>query len=199
MSAFIERNFEFLAGVHFNGQFTINEYNIVLAMDVNTDSIREQNVAMGRIKYLIQDRLEDCVFVNVADKKSIDLYTKCGIDVCVIPEEPYDQIIALVLLLKSDAITENKLLITDIEFTSRLSDGVKFKESIETARTAFDTNGWWADSSPSITNTNKINKKDKVVQLVSLLDWKDLGLGWVEKTESVEIIFSTVDDIGSRN
>lgn len=199
MSALIERNFKFLAGVYFHEEFIINDYDFNLSLEVNTDSIREQNVSMERIKYLIHDRLENSIFINMNEKRTIENYTKCGLNVCTIPEDPYDQIIALVLLLKFDAIIENKLSVTDIEFTSRLSDGVIFKESITTAKDSFKEHGWWLDSSPNIVSYNKINKKEKIVELINSPDWKDIGLSWSEKTNTVEIKFSTVEDITNRN
>lgn len=191
MTTQIERNFEFLAGVHFQNTYVINSYNFTLTMEVNTDSIREQNVAMERIKYFIYDILEDCVFVNAIEKKIIENYNKCKLNVCVVPEEPYDQIISMLLLLKCNAITENKILVNEITLTSKLSDGVKFRENIETAQTAFPIHGWWEEAIPSI-SSKVSNRKDKIVQIINTCDWKELGLTWLEKPDSTsEILFST--------
>ena len=97
MNTQIEREFDFQAGVFFEDSFLMNFYEFTLFMEVNTDSIREQNVAMDRIKYLIYESLENSVFVNFKETKTIEKYMDAGLKVAVIPEDPYDQIIALIL------------------------------------------------------------------------------------------------------
>lgn len=192
MSTEIEREFTFQAGVYFEQQFIMNLYDFKLTLEVNTESIREQNVAMERIKFFIYEKLENCIFVNEKEKKIIEKYNDCNFKVCHIPEDPYDQIISLILLLKLEAITEGKLKILEIVLTSKLSDEVKFKEVIETARMHFGSDGWYNESSTSISGSNKIsNKKEKIVKLVSN-DWNDVGLSWKEKQKSkqtAEILF----------
>ena len=131
MSTRIERDFSFQAGVHFEGSFIMNIYNLTLAMEVETESITEQNIAMDRIIYFLEDSLANSVFVQTSDKKAIEKYTQADIKVCTVPEEPYDQIITMLLILKLNNITEGRLNITDIFLESELSDSVRFKQVIE--------------------------------------------------------------------
>ena len=192
MSTRIERDFTFQAAVHFEEVFTMNIYEIGLAMIVDTDSIVEQNIAMDRIKHFLSECLENSVFVHIDEKKAVDKYTAADIKVCTLPEEPYDQIITLLLLLKLNAITEGRLHITDIVLKSVLSDGVKFSYDIESALSnSFDSKGWWNDSSSSI--STKIPKKDKVVKITKNTDWDSFGLEWAQKPhkKAEEIIFTT--------
>jgi hypothetical protein len=162
-------------------------------MDVHTDSIHEQNIAMDRIKFMIHEVFDNAVFVAESEKKVIEKYKDAGLKVCVLPEEPYDQIIALLLMLKFEAISENKLNMFDIILTSKLSDEVRFKEDIVIAQATYPMQGWWNDSSPSLTCNVKLkNKKEKVVKLVSTNEWNDLGLSWKEKSEPTnEIMFTS--------
>ena len=192
MSTRIERDFTFQAAVHFEEVFTMNIYEIGLAMVVDTDSIEEQNIAMNRIKHFLSECLENSVLVHIDEKKAVDKYSAADIKVCTLPEEPYDQIITLLLLLKLNAITEGRLHITDIVLKSVLSDGVKFSYDIESALSnSFDSKGWWNDSSSSI--STKIPKKDKVVKITKNTDWASFGLEWVQKPhkKAEEIIFTT--------
>ena len=192
MSTRIERDFTFQAAVHFEEVFTMNIYEIGLAMIVDTDSIVEQNIAMDRIKHFLSECLENSVFVHIDEKKAVDKYSAADIKVCTLPEEPYDQIITLLLLLKLNAITEGRLHITDIVLKSVLSDGVKFSYDIESALSnSFDSKGWWNDSSSSI--STKIPKKDKVVKITKNTDWDSFGLEWAQKPhkKAEEIIFTT--------
>lgn len=196
MSTQIEREFTFQAGVYFEDRFMMNLYDISLSMLVETDSIREQNIAMDRIKHFLSECLESSIFIEDAEKKAIEKFQAAGLKVCILPEEPYDQIVTLILLMKLNAITEGKLLVTDIVLCSDLSDGVKFIYDIESVLAANPfKQGWWLESNAQIANAEKSNKRDKIVKLVKTVnDWTPLDLDWKEKTTtSTEIIFTTED------
>ena len=162
-------------------------------MEVETMSIKEQNIAMDRIIYFLSECLSNSVFVQDTDKKAIEKYTQADIKVCTIPEEPYDQILALLLLLKVNAITEGRLEITDIVLRSELSDEVKFVYDITSANhNPFGSKGWWLEASTSIADVPKISKKEKIVKLVKNSDWSGYGLDWEEKSaKSSEILFTS--------
>jgi len=185
----IERDFRFMAGVHFEKKFIMNVYEVKLGMEVETESILEQNIAMDRIIYFLGECLSDSVLIDSKETQSIDHYIKAGMKVCTLPEEPYDQIIAMLLILKCNFITEGRLLIRHIELKSELSDNVKFIYDVESAaNNPFDRKSWWLDKSPSICDTFKNNKKDKIVKLTKILDWKTVGLEWEDETNVTDIL-----------
>lgn len=199
MTTRIERDFTFQSGVYFKDQFLMNVYDVALYMEVETESIREQNVAMERIKYFLNECLENGIFVQDTEHKVIEKYASCGFKVCTLPEEPYDQIIAILLLTKLNSITEGRLVITDITLGSRISDQVKFSCDIESPRGPFESAGWWLDSNTSICDPVKTSsKKDKIVKLFKTgnTDWADYNLVWKEKdfTSKSEIVFTTDQD-----
>ena len=135
-------------------------------MEVETESIREQNVAMERIKYFLNECLENSIFVQDNEHKVIEKYNSCGFKVCTVPEEPYDQIIALLLLVKLNSITEGRLIVTDMTLGSRISDDVKFICDIDNPKGPFDTPGWWTDNGTSMSNPIKKSvKKDKTKKI----------------------------------
>ena len=192
MATKVERDFAFQAGVYFEGEFIMTIYELSLKMEVDTASIKEQNIAMERIHYFLDECLGNGVFVQDSEKKAIEKYTQADIKVCTLPDEPYDQIITILLLVKLNAITENKIIVTDLSLRSGLSDDVKFVYDIETVvNHPFGNKGWWSDSSTSISNIAKSNKKDKIVRLIKQSDWQSVGLDWVQKEhKSTEIIFN---------
>jgi len=195
LSTRIERDFSFQAGVHFEGKLIMNVYGFTLAMEVETESIIEQNIAMDRIIYFLKDSLTNSVFVQNTDKKAIEKYTQADIKVCTVPEEPYDQIITMLLILKLNNITEGRLNITDIFLESELSDSVRFSYDFETAKhNPFGNKGWWLESSTSMNDIEKNTKKEKIVRLVKHNDWANVGLEWQKKTKASEIIFTTDSD-----
>jgi len=191
MSTKIEKDFSFQAIVYFKNNFLINSYHFTLIINVNTDSILEQNVAMDRIKYLTHEVFQNSVFINENEIAVIKKYIDAGLKVSIIPEDPYDQIIALLLMLKINSVCENRILVSKIILTSDLSDGVRFSEDVETAQQMFLKNGWWNEFNPSLTCTGKTkNKKEKVVKLINN-EWNDVGLIWKDRKEKPsEILFS---------
>jgi len=165
-------------------------------MEVETESIREQNVAMERIKYFLNECLENGIFVQDNEHKVIEKYSTCGFKVCTVPEEPYDQIITLLLLTKLNSITEGRLVITDMTLGSRISDDVRFICDIESPRGPLELPGWWSDSGTSIADPIKKSvKKDKIVKLFKTpsTDWAEYNLVWKEKDQiaNCEIVFTT--------
>lgn len=191
MNTRIEREFIFQAAVYFEGSFIMNVYELLLSMEVGTDSIKEQNIAMDRIGYFLSECMSNSVFVEAAEKKVIEKYTNADIKVSTLPEEPYDQIITILLLQKLNAIAEGRLLITDIVLKSELSDGVKFIYNIEEADLHPFGKGWWSESNTSIADVPKSNRKDKIVKLVKTSDWSVPELDWEDKPrKSAEIIFT---------
>lgn len=158
-------------------------YETVLFIDVETDSIREQNIAMERISYFMSGYLEDAVFIKETNKKMIDLYTAAGLKVCTLPEEPHEQMISIMLILKLNAISEGRFVITDLSLTSSNSDGITYMCDIESPLGPFAETGWWDKSDASMSAQTKPNKKDKIVQLFKThnTDWSEFGLGWKEK------------------
>lgn len=198
MSAKISRQFYFYAAIYFDELFLINAYNIDLTMTVMTEDIREQNVALDRIKFLLNDCLENAVFISHKETKIIDLYSKAGLKLCLLPEEPFDQVVGAVLLHKFNAILEKKLHVSELKIQSLICDNVLFYISSDDEIDFINnTTGWYMDTSPRISENFRRTKKDKVVELKKeMLDWNTIGLNWKEKSDhkdAGEIVFIPLD------
>lgn len=187
MSIRIEKDFFFQAAVKFSNQFLLNMYELTVSMLVETDDTREQNIALERLGYFLNNIVENSVFVIFTDTQSIKNFEKADIKVCTTPEDPYDQIISMILLLKLNAIMENKLFITDMILTSKLSEGIKFSMVPEVAESIFK-GGWYNSPSTIIKHNYKEEAKHdkKVVNLFDGKDWTDIGLGWKDKIKTTE-------------
>lgn len=191
MTTSIQREFNFHAANHINS-FMISYYSVNLFIEVETDSSYEQNVAMDRIKLFIYDIINDAVFVNVKNKKAIDNYESCGIRVCSLPEDPYEQIINVMLYKKLNAIVEDRMTILELSLTSTNSDGMVYIHDIDEPTGPFEADGWWSNSDMSISGVRK--SKDKVVTLFGRTpSWDEVGLSWKEKelTLTPDIPFQT--------
>lgn len=201
MTARIHRSFEFQAGVHFNDSFYMNSYEIDADFIVESESIREQNIALERIKFFLHECLEHSIFIQDTETSAIEKYIEANMKVCVVPEEPYDQIIGIMLTVKLNAITEGKITITDLSICSKMSDGVSCLYSLEENSGPFKLAGWWNESNTKISNLLTSGKGKKVLKLIKPpVDWEDVFLGWEEKkdlvkqTSSAEIVFGSFPD-----
>jgi hypothetical protein len=197
MTSRVKREFNFIAGIWLENEYQIGMYSFTLFIDIVTEEPYEQSIALERMKYFVDECITNSVFIEASEKKVIDTFTNLGMKVCVLPVEPYDQALAIPLLLKMNAINEGKLNITHMSFKSQLSDDVEYLIDIEDEfEPYYDKNSWWNDSGSNISDNKKTNKKDKIVKLYKNNEWAELDLGWKHtcKPESSEIIF-TLDTV----
>lgn len=178
----IEKDFYFQTALHFAEQFWINSYDITVSIIVETDDVREQNIAMERVVYYLKNVIQNCILVDSADRSSISRYLSAGIRVCEMPDEPWDQIFANVLILKLNAIMEDRLKISDLVLGSAMSDGVRYSVVSEVAENNLSGSYWWNLPCLSINqdDTEQLQGSN-VVKLFDDSEWVELGLSWKEK------------------
>jgi hypothetical protein len=181
MNTRIEKDFYFQTAVHFEDKFYVNTYDLTLSLLVETESIREQNIAMERTEFFLANVLQNSLLVNITNRDAIEKYKLAGINICELPEEPYDQILSMVLLLKLNSIMEGRLKITDLVLGSTLSEGVRFTIVSEVAENVLGGNHWWNKPTACLTDTECQNNTDNIVKLFDDEDWVDIGLSWKEK------------------
>lgn len=179
MSSRIVKDIAFISAVHFENQFMINLYECDLAMLVHTDDHREQRIAIERLSHFVTNHLQNSLIISSEEKEMIVKYENAGLRLCVVPEEPYDQILGLILMNKFNAIMEGRIEIIDMTFGSKLSDYIKFDISKEEAESMYPNKAWYNDNTVAIKDTKK---KEKVVKLFAPNEWEDNNLSWVEKT-----------------
>ncbi len=181
MTTRVTKDFTFLSSLHFDNRFMVNLYEMNASMIIETFDVQEQNVAVERMNYFITSVLEDCIFVNQEEKDAIQKYSEAGMKVVEVPEDPYDQILGLLLLNKCNAIMEDRVHVTDIIFGSKLSNLIKFELTSEMSINEYPGKFWWND--PSLSTVSKGKKKDKIVKLFdhNTTDWANLELTWTKK------------------
>lgn len=195
MTARIQREFQFVSGVYVENEFVMNVYAVDIQFTVDSDSILEQNIALDRIKYFVHECLENCIFIRDINEEVIEKFVNADLKVCLLPEDPYDQIVGIMLLVKLNSITEGRLSVTDVRIESKMCDGVSYLHSMEEHLGPFFSKGWWNDSSPKISSKVPRPKGKKVIKLNKLPNsWDDLNLGWEPKKQEVatnEIVFAS--------
>jgi hypothetical protein len=166
-----------VAGVFIDNELHMNVYDIEVNFFIETDSIYEQNIALDRIKYLFIEKIENAIFINETESVIFEKISNLGLKCVQLPEDPYDQILGIALMAKIDSVIEDRLTVSDIRISSRMSDGVSYLHSMEESRGPLSEKGWWNDSSPN--TSTKPTKNKKVVKLKEITtSWDDLLLGW---------------------
>lgn len=181
----IDKDFFFLAGVHFDDAYFINSYDMTVSLLVETDCSNEHYVALGRMDHFIKDTLANAVFVHRDEEDAIALYEQASMKVCELPERPLDQVIAIAILLKLNSITEGRFKVTDLTLGSMLSEGVRYPIVSELAENADIMMGdhWWYRPDLSITDKDmEPTVHNNVVKLFCDDDWADMKLSWKDKS-----------------
>lgn len=178
MNARVEKDFVFLSSVYFEKTHMLNMYTMTLYIDILTDNDREQLTAMERVFYFLTNYVENSVFINKKEKKQIALYEKAGLKVLTLPEDPFDQIVGLILLRKFNSITEGRIHVSEIKFGSKLSADIRFHNYDEESDEFDDETAWYNESALNVGSIIKKTKKEKVVKFNDIEDWSKIGLVW---------------------
>lgn len=184
MNTRIEKDLFFQCGIHFKNEFHINTYDMALSILIETESAYDQNIALERLTYYVTNVLQSSIFIDAFLTEQINLYKSANIRVCELPEEPYDQIIGMIMLQKLNAIMEGRMKITDMVFGSSLSEGVRYSIVSEIAESTFTGKHWWNRTNICLSdNDKKCPKNDNVVKLFSDTKWSDIDLQWQSKNK----------------
>jgi hypothetical protein len=190
MEVKIRKNCTFATGLNLENNFCVNLYNFEITMNVYTDDTYAQNIAVSRLDFFLDILMEDSVIVCADNTDIIQKYTDAGLKVCTTPEQPYDQIVAMVVLLKLNTIMEGHLFVTDIHFTSALGNGITFELQHELAEAMTPIKGWWTRNDMSICDMPK--EKSNVIELKNPMSWESVKLSF-KNPNNEETVDTTVE------
>ena len=185
MSSRTDKDFIFDACIHFDDTFLINSYDIGISFLIETPDIKDQNTAIERVGYFIYNCIYHSLFINENEIEAIQKYKDAGLKIITTPDDPFDQVLSMLLLIKLNSISEGRLKITDLTLGSTFSDGVRFCMVSEIAEDAIDTSNptlWWNQSSVCTNNNcDDLSNGDNIVKLFGDEGWKESGLDWQPK------------------
>jgi hypothetical protein len=136
---------------------------------------------MERLKAFVHGVLESTVFINQANMERAEFLQLAGCNVTTLPEEPVDQIIGMMLYYKLNAIMEDRMVITNLDISSRLGDGVWYQHDEEDVAGPFVPDGWWHKSSIQHETIEREEEPGNVVKVIST-GWYEMSLEWPENT-----------------
>lgn len=176
MNVRLKKKLSFDAGVVFENQFLINHYDLALEMYTNTTDSIENNIAYERIRYWVAEILNGSVIIP-SSSELLEAYAATGQRLITLPEQAVDQVIGIMLYCKLNAITEDRLIITDVEISSSQGDNMIYCHSDQENLGPFVDNGWWNDPRPKHAVLT-IGDGSNVIKLAKTPDWKELGMSW---------------------
>jgi len=196
MNVRLQYNTTLTAGVYYNDQFAMNNYDVQIHFQTNSVNGEDHNIGLSRIKYFIQESLDSTVFIHSNNLKQARKFLAADCTVATLPEEPVDQIIGMMLYCKLNAICEDHLHITELELSSDLGDNIIYKHSYLELQGPFEAQGWWhlpnlAQCDPKLL-TKLLSTDSQVVKLTRGDDWSELGLSWASVKETPSTDSSTV-------
>ncbi len=181
MNVRLQYDLEFLAGIYYADCLQINSYNVSMNLLTKTKDSASTNIAMERLKAFVHGVLESTVFINQNNMERAEFLQLGGCNVTTLPEEPVDQIVGMMLYYKLNAIMEGRMIITSLDISSRLGDGVWYQHDEEDTAGPFSPDGWWHKASIQHETIEPEEVPGNVVKVIST-GWHEMDLEWPENT-----------------
>jgi hypothetical protein len=173
----LQKMFAWNNAVTYDGGHVINEYIATLEMETGVDDQNQQAVAYERLRWWIANVLSHSVMINENDAQ-VQNYLNTRQRVLMLPSDPVDHLVAMILYLKFNAIMEGRLILNEIRLSSEQGDHMTYIHSDELDGSINDDRGWWVDPGPHCHNDVPRSAHRKVVELNRKVAWEDLELGW---------------------
>ena len=159
------------------------DYELTMHMYTATENNQYQNIAMQRVQFFIKELIHHSTFIDRNSSHFTKVTKMFDTNIVEFPEDPFDQIVGLVLLQKLTAITEGKYDIERLEIGSQNFSGLRytvdefinFSDVFRSKKSC-----WWNRNDLTINNLPK-NSLAKAT-------WKDVGLEWDMLPTDSEII-----------
>lgn len=177
MNVRLRHELEFVAGAWADSELEMAHYRLRIHYVTATAVTEEHGIAINRIKYFLYSCIESAVFINQNDVAQIRALHRAGIRVVTVPTVPIDQIIGIMLYYKLNAILEQRFLITELEITSDLTDGIVFLHNEHESVPEFNKSGWWNQPDLQHFDASLINDK-KVLSIKNTPNWHEVDLAW---------------------
>jgi len=179
MNVRIQYDIEFPGGIYTEEGLFLNNYTASISMVTGTEDKDQLNIAMERLKCFVYTILKDTVFINHERTEHAALLHMMGINITTLPQEPVDQIIGMMLYCKLNAIMEGRLVVTEVDLSSTISEGVWYLHSEEESLGPFRTTGWW-DHPGTLNHSIEFKDENEKIVKVPSDSWADYELLWPE-------------------
>ena len=186
MDVRLNLDLNFTAGLWNEDQFYMNNYLVNINLVTNSLEPEDAQVAVERLRWFAHNVLNHSFFVKQDELDRQHQLWANGLNVVVLPEHPTDQIVGMMLYTKLNAITDNKVIITDIQIASSMSDGVRYVFAEDDNYGIFGEDNWWNDKEIIWFDKTILKEpiEDGTVKMQPIAHWQDVDLHWKEETPS---------------
>jgi hypothetical protein len=185
MNVRIKFPINFTAGIFYHDELQMNNYSVSLSMLTNSLDGKINNIALDRIKYFIYTEIDSTIFINSADTERCAKFIDAGLKITTIPDTPVDQLVGIMLYHKLSAITEERLLIDEVEISSSLGEGLIYIHGEHENVDELAIPDWWKSVDMVHCDPDLIDS-DEIVTLANLNIWRDLNLEWPDEEKEPE-------------
>jgi hypothetical protein len=126
------------------------------------------------------------VFINGNNLERCELLSRAGVRLTTLPEEPVDQVVGIMLHCKLNAITEDRMVITQTEISSELGENIAYLHDDDEQLGPLSGTGWWRDSDVSHCDRQLIST-DNVVTMNFNRSWRELNLQWTQESSVIDV------------
>ena len=161
-----------------------NTYECTLGISPTTNNTEYQNIGFERIKFFLRNICQNSVLISIHNKKFNALKKLTCSNIITLPDEPYDQLLIVLLFHKIDAILEEHFYCDYIVLESFQGENVKYQFNAEYDSTFVDDTNyfsdklkekklpWWYRGDTSTSDTFK----DMTIDVP--FTWDDVGLSY---------------------
>jgi hypothetical protein len=156
-------------------------------MTTVSDDPTIQNVAFDRIRFFLNEIMQNGILVDSSCPKLNDLLKLSPDRLIVLPEQPFDQVVGMALFCKLNAIMNEEIIIDEVELSSDEGSGIIYhvdesddmSDFTETSKKK-KISPWWNREDLTTFDTKKPPED---------FDWGSIGLDWEQNSDDLEIEF----------
>lgn len=120
-----------------------NIYSISIGMEPNTSSTDDIDLGFKKLKYFVNDYLQNGIFINL-NSEFVKPLSKLDTNLVLFPDEPYDFLVAAILYRKFSAITEKYFDISFLTIDSSIGDHVQYTLTMDSeVDMELEGDFWW--------------------------------------------------------
>jgi hypothetical protein len=169
----------FAAGVYYENNLRMNNYNLRLWMTTNSANTIDQSVAFERIKYFIYTQMDSTIFINKELEDQCHQFVKAGLNITTMPGDPVDQLVGIMLYYKLNAIAEGRMIIMETELASIQGENMTYLHSDFENPLGYEQPAWW--TAPDLTHSDIVPvESEKIVSMPTGTSWRELDMAWAE-------------------
>lgn len=184
--------------VCYNDMILPNHYDLIVHFNVSTEDDNEQNIAFDRIKYFVDNILQDAIFCGMNDERAPFYMNTYKQKLVTFVAPPQDLVIVATLFSKFISIVEGRIEIEKLELNSKVGNRVTINFDMDFAEesnmlksddlvNATKKDPWWNRSDCGTADYFMEDAEDekKLIFVTDVTSWDTADLQWTENKSKV--------------